>query len=123
MGGGCGSYFYWELGYSFIRMAVHAEISIVTISKRGDTSMSNEVAAAFNAIRKVQGIKATLTALGTQVEADSIDDLLTAVKAAHAAAKAAGAERVISTIRIDERLDKAQTLEDKVRSVERKLQQ
>lgn len=104
-------------------MAVHAEISIVTISKRGDTSMSKEVAAAFNAIRKVQGIKATLTALGTQVEADSIDDLLTAVKAAHAAAKAAGAERVISTIRIDERLDKSQTLEDKVRSVERKLQQ
>ena len=103
-------------------MAVHAEISIVPISKRGDTSMSKEVAAAFNAIRKIGGIKATLTALGTQVEAASIDDLLTAVKAAHTAAKAAGAERVISTIRIDERLDKTQTLEDKVRSVERKLQ-
>jgi uncharacterized protein YqgV (UPF0045/DUF77 family) len=47
--------------------------------------------------------------------------VLQAVKAAHRAARAAGAKRVISTVRIDERLDKTQTLEDKVRSVKRKL--
>jgi len=101
-------------------MTVHAEISIVPIGRR-DTSMSKEVAAAFDAIHKIKNIKANLTALGTQIEAKNLDSALQAVEAAHEAAKAAGAKRVISTVRIDERLDKPQTLQDKVKSVKRKL--
>jgi uncharacterized protein (TIGR00106 family) len=102
-------------------MTVHAEISIVPIVGGRDTSMSKEVAAAFDAIRRTRNIKANLTALGTQVEAKDLSSILQAVKVAHQAAKSAGARRVISTVRIDERLDKVQTLEDKVRSVKRKL--
>lgn len=102
-------------------MAVHAEISIIPITGGLDTGMSKEVAAAYDAIRGVRGIKATLTALGTQIEAEEFDDVLKALKAAHAAVKNAGAKRVISSIRIDERLDKSQTLQDKIESVERKL--
>lgn len=83
--------------------------------------MSKEVAAAFDAIREVKNLKTKLTALGTQVEAKDLGSVLQAVEAAHKAAKSAGAKRVISTVRIDERLDKAQTLQDKVRSVKRKL--
>lgn len=100
-------------------MAVHAEISVIPVT--GSTSMSKEVAAAFDAIRKTEGVKATLTALGTQIEARDIDAVLSAIKAAHRATKKAGAARIISSIRIDERLDKDQTLQDKVRSVKRKL--
>jgi uncharacterized protein (TIGR00106 family) len=103
-------------------MTVHAEISIVPIAGGRDTSMSKEVAAAFNAIRKTRNLKADLTALGTQVEAKDLGSVLQAVKAAHRAAKSAGAKRVISTVRIDERLDKDQTLQDKVKSVRRKLE-
>lgn len=103
-------------------MTVHAEISIVPISGGRDTSMSKEVAAAFDAIRKTRNLKADLTALGTQVEAKDLGCVLQAVKAAHRAAKSAGAKRVISTVRIDERLDKTQTLQDKVKSVKRKLE-
>ncbi|HJS68296.1 MAG TPA: MTH1187 family thiamine-binding protein [Nitrososphaera sp.] len=103
-------------------MTVHAEISIVPIAGGRDTSMSKEVAAAFDAIRKTRNLKADLTALGTQVEAKDLGSVLQAVKAAHRAAKSAGARRVISTLRIDERLDKAQTLQDKVKSVRRKLE-
>ncbi len=102
-------------------MTVHAEISIIPIAKSHDTGMSKEVAAAFDAIRKVPGVRATLTALGTQIEASRLDDILKAVKTAHDAARSAGADRVISTIRIDERHDKNQTLQDKVQSVEQKL--
>jgi uncharacterized protein YqgV (UPF0045/DUF77 family) len=40
--------------------------------------------------------------------------------AAHDSAKSAGAKRTISTIRIDERLDKPNTLEEKVQSVKTK---
>ena len=102
-------------------MTVHAEISIVPISKGQDTSMSKEVAAAFDAIRKIKNVKATLTALGTQIEAKDLGSVLLAVEAAHRAAKSAGTRRIISTVRIDERLDKDQTLQDKIRSVKQKL--
>lgn len=102
-------------------MTIHAEISIIPISQQGDTSMSKPIAAAFDAIRKVKGVSATLTPLGTQIEAGSLDDVLNAIKNAHEAAKRVGASRIISNIRIDERLDKVQTLQDKVHSVEQKL--
>ena len=102
-------------------MTVHAEISIVPIAGGRGTSMSNEVAAAFDAIRGIKNLKADLTALGTQVEAKDVGIVLEAVEAAHRAARSAGARRVISTIRIDERPDKAQTLEDKIKSVRQKL--
>jgi uncharacterized protein (TIGR00106 family) len=102
-------------------MTVHAEISIVPISKGLDTSMSNQVAAVFDAISKVKGLKATLTALGTQIEAKDLQVILLAIEVSHKAAKSKGALRVISTIRIDERLDKEQTLQDKIISVQRKL--
>ena len=104
-------------------MTVHAEISVIPISQKGGTSMSREIAAAFDAIRKTGGVKATLTALGTQVEAQDVDSVLSAIKAAHAAVINAGAARVISSIRIDERLDRHQTLEEKVSSVKRELGQ
>ena len=100
-------------------MAVHAEIRIIPISS--DSSMSREVAAAFAAISRTEGVKATLTALGTQLEGRDLDAVLAAVRAAHDAAKSAGVARIISTVKIDERLDKDQTLQDKVRSVEREL--
>jgi uncharacterized protein (TIGR00106 family) len=102
-------------------MAVHAEISVIPISKSGGTSMGREVALAFDAIRRTKGVKATLTALGTHMEADDISSVLAAIKAAHAAVKKAGAARIISSVRIDERLDKDQTLKGKVRSVEKRL--
>ncbi len=40
---------------------------------------------------------------------------------AHKAMKDLGIKRIISTIRIDERLDKTDTLEDRVNSVKEKL--
>lgn len=100
-------------------MTVHAEISVIPVT--GSTSMSREVALAFDAIKKTKGVRAALTALGTQMEAEDISAVLAAIKAAHAAVKKAGAARVISSIRIDERLDKDQSLEAKVRSVKKRL--
>ncbi len=103
-------------------MTLHAEISIVPISKDHDsTSMSKGVAAAFEAISKIESLKTTLTALGTQIEAKDLADILRAIEAAHRAAKSAGALRIISTIKIDERLDKDQSLQDKIISVKQKL--
>jgi len=96
---------------------IHAEISIVPIGT-GSTGISKEVAAAFDAIRKTKDIKTTkLTAMGTQVEANDMRAILNAIDAAHQAVKLTGAKRIISSIRIAERLDASKTLEDEVGSV------
>ena len=100
---------------------VNAEISIVPIGT-SDTSMSKEIAGAYDAIRNITNLKkVTLTPMSTQVESDKLDDIFQAIRAAHNSAKSVGAKRVISTIRIDERLDKPNILDDKVQSVETKV--
>ena len=86
------------------------------------TSISKEVAAAFDAIRKTKDIKTTkLTAMGTQIEANNLRPILDAIEAAHEAVKSTGAKRIISSIRIAERLDASRSLEDEVGSVTEKL--
>jgi uncharacterized protein (TIGR00106 family) len=100
---------------------VNAEISIVPIGT-SDTSMSKEIAAAYDAIRNLTNLKkVTLTPMSTQIESDKLDDIFQAIHVAHNSAKAVGAKRVISTIRIDERLDKPNVLDDKVHSVKTKV--
>lgn len=100
---------------------LHAEISIVPIGT-GSTGISKEVAAAFDAIRKTKGIKTTkLTAMGTQVEADDMRPILDAIEAAHEAVKSTGAKRIISSIKIAERLDASRRLDDEIDSVIKKL--
>jgi uncharacterized protein (TIGR00106 family) len=100
---------------------IHAEISILPVGT-GNTSISKEVAAAFDAIRNTKDIKTTkLTAMGTQIEANNIKVILNSIEAAHQAVKSTGAKRIISSIRIAERLDASRTLEDEVKSVTEKL--
>ena len=115
------------------QMIVHAEISVIPIGSATiisnelrekeikPTSMSKEIAVAFEAISQIKGIKVMLTSMGTQIESNNIQNVLKAVEVAHQAIKEIGVKRIISTIRIDERLDKAYTLEDKVKSVKEKL--
>lgn len=105
---------------------VVAEISIVPLGKRysGDelpTSIRNELAIAINAIKRVKGIKVMVTGMSTQMEANSIQDILKAVEYAHQSLKDKGVSRIISSIRIDERLDKSESLEERVNSVQEKL--
>lgn len=115
------------------QMIVHAEISVIPIGSATiishelrekeikPTSMSKEIAVAFEAISQIKDIKVMLTSMGTQIESNNIQNVLKAIEAAHQAIKEIGVKRIISTIRIDERLDKAYTLEDKVKSVKEKL--
>ena len=115
------------------QMIVHAEISVIPIGSATiisnelrekeikPTSMSKEIAVAFEAISQIKDIKVVLTSMGTQIESNNIQNVLKAVEVAHQAIKEIGVKRIISTIRIDERLDKAYTLEDKVKSVKEKL--
>jgi uncharacterized protein (TIGR00106 family) len=106
---------------SISEQTFHAEISVIPIGTSSGTSMSKEIAAAFDAIRKIKDIKSMLTPMGTQIETNNFANILTAIEAAHQAIRLAGAKRIITTVRIDERLDRSTSLEEKVDSVLQKL--
>jgi uncharacterized protein YqgV (UPF0045/DUF77 family) len=61
--------------------------------------------------------------MGTQIEANNMRAVLNAIDAAHQAVKSSGAKRLISTIRIAERIGASKTLEDEVESVIEKFGQ
>jgi uncharacterized protein (TIGR00106 family) len=102
---------------------IHAEISVIPIriGSETTTSMSKEIAAAFDAIQKIKGLKTMLTPMGTQIESNNFANILQAIEVAHQVVRTAGAKRIMSTIRIDERLDKSISLEEKVASVMEKI--
>ena len=99
-----------------------AEISIIPITTtNGDTSMSKEIALVYNAISQIQGLKIILTAMGTQIESNNLENILEAIKISHITLRNIGIERIMSSIRIDERLGKNNTLERKINSVKDKI--
>jgi len=87
------------------------------------TSMGSYVAAAVAAINKVKGLKCEITPMGTVMEADSLDPIFEAVKAAHEALTVKGILRVESTLIIDDRRDKPRIMKDKVNSVKKHMKQ
>lgn len=107
---------------------VVAEISVIPLGKKystdtmiDSTSIGKEVTIAFESIQKIPQVKVTLNAMGTEIEANNIKDILKSIDVAHQALKDIGIKRIISNIRIDERLDKTETLEDRINSVKEKL--
>ena len=97
---------------------VVAEISITPLGKRysnGElpTSIRNELAISIAAIKKIKGIKVMVTGMSTQMEADSIQDILKAIEYAHLSLMDIGISRIISSIHIDERYDKSQAVEER----------
>ena len=56
-----------------------------------------------------------------KMEAESIQDILKAIEYAHLSLKDIGIPRIISSIRLDERVDKLETVEERVDSVQEKL--
>ncbi len=68
------------------------------------------------------GLKTHLHAYGTNVEGEW-DAVFAAIKRCHEMVHGMGATRISTTLRIGTRTDRVQTMEDKVRSVERQLQQ
>lgn len=99
---------------------ISAELTIIPIGTPG-TSLSEYVAAAVAAMDEA-GIKYQLSGMGTLLEAGNPDELFDAIKIAHEAVFNAGSERVVTSVKIDDRRDRARTMADKVRSVEKKLE-
>ncbi|MDI6642871.1 MAG: MTH1187 family thiamine-binding protein [Candidatus Hodarchaeaceae archaeon] len=93
---------------------VIAELSVVPVGT-GSTGLSKYIAAALREVKRA-GVKYKLGPTSTVFEAD-IDRALKIAKAAHQAVIDAGVNRVITTLRVDERLDTPKSMEERVRRV------
>lgn len=82
-------------------------------------SVSAHVAACERVIREA-GLKSQLHAYGTNIEGEW-DAVMAAIKRCHERIHEMGAPRITTTIKLGTRIDRAQTMADKVRSVENKL--
>ncbi len=96
------------------------EISVVPIGTKSP-SLSQYVAGILKVLENEPGIKYQLTSMGTIIEADSTEKLLSVAGKMHAIPFSNEIKRVVTTIKLDERKDKELTMEGKVKSVEKKL--
>jgi uncharacterized protein (TIGR00106 family) len=96
------------------------EISVVPIGT-GTASVSRFVVRAIEVLKNEENIKYKLTPMGTIIESDSAEHLLTVAGKMHACVFEGEVKRVVTTIKLDERKDKELTMDGKVKSVEEKL--
>ena len=98
-------------------MAV-VELSIVPIGVE-KTSLSSYVAQALKVL-KTTSLEYHLTAMGTIISGD-LDEILKTIRLMHESCFKAGAMRVLTQIRIDDRRDKVGSPGQKIKSVMEKL--
>jgi len=96
-----------------------AEISVVPLGTK-TPSVSRYVARAVKVVEQEKDIKYEITAMGTIVEGD-LDRILAVVRKMHEETFGSGVTRVVTTVKIDDRRDKAQSMKGKVDSLKRKL--
>lgn len=82
-------------------------------------SVSEYVAECHRVLSKTN-LKTQLHAYGTNIEGEW-DEVMAAVKACHEAVHGLGAPRITTTIKLGTRVDRSQTMEEKVSSVYEKL--
>jgi len=95
------------------------EISVVPVGTPGP-SVSGFVAGALKILEGEEGIEYRLTPMGTILEGD-LDRLLVLAGRMHRSAFGPRVQRVVTTIKIDERTDKPLTMEGKLKAVSAKL--
>lgn len=97
-------------------MNVHVDLCVVPMGV--GVSVSRYIVACQDILDDFE-ISHTLHAYGTNVEGD-YDTVFKAIKACHEKIHAMGAPRITTSIKLGTRVDRNQTLSDKVESVETK---
>ncbi|MDV3104395.1 MTH1187 family thiamine-binding protein [Thermococcus waiotapuensis] len=86
----------------------------------GEKSLSRYVAEIVKLLG-TRGIKYQLTPMSTIIEVPTVEEAFEIIKEAHELMFKLGAQRVSTTVRIDDRRDRSVRMEDKVRSVMEKV--
>lgn len=95
------------------------EVSIVPIGT-SSPGLSNYVAGCIKVLAEEKDVKYQLTPMGTIMEGD-LDRLLQVVRRMHEQPFLEGIGRVVTTIKIDDRRDKASSMDAKVAAVREKI--
>ena len=95
------------------------EVAIIPLGT-GTPSVSKYVVQAVQVLRGEKDIKYELTAMGTIIEGD-LERLLALVRKMHEAVFTAGAVRVVTTVKIDDRRDKTSSVSSKMEALKREL--
>jgi len=98
-------------------MKVIADLCVVPLGV--GVSVSEYVAACEKVLKKA-GLKIHLHAYGTNIEGDW-DKVFKAIKRCHEVVHQMGAPRITTTLKFGTRTDRHQTMEEKVKSVKRRL--
>lgn len=91
-------------------MTVIARFEVIPVR---DGSLSEDIAQAIDALDEFD-VSYELTATDTVIEADEVDDVFDAIRAAHNAVES---DRIITSLEVDEYQDREQKAEDRVESV------
>ncbi|ADL12799.1 MTH1187 family thiamine-binding protein [Acetohalobium arabaticum] len=97
------------------------EVTVVPLGTE-DASLSKYVAGCQQVLVEEEGIEYQLTPMGTIIEGD-LDTIFAVVKKLHETPFDEGAVRVSTSIKIDDRRDKEASMDQKIDSVESKLEQ
>jgi uncharacterized protein (TIGR00106 family) len=96
-----------------------ADLTVIALG-RPDASASAYIAAIQRRLAQQDRVKYVMHAMGTSLEGETAD-ILAVVGELHAVPFELGVPRVYTVLKLDERRDKAQTLEDKVAAVQKLL--
>ncbi len=98
-------------------MKVIADLCVVPLGV--GVSVSAHVAACQRVLREA-GLKHVMHAYGTNIEGEW-DEVFAAIKKCHEVVHGMGVPRITTTLKVGTRVDREQTMEEKMRSVEEKL--
>jgi len=98
-------------------MKAIADLSVIPLGV--GLSLSSYVAACERVLREA-GLEPQLHANGTNVEGEW-DDIMAALKRCHEVLHDMGVPRIATNLRLGTRIDRASSMDDKVRSVEEKI--
>jgi uncharacterized protein (TIGR00106 family) len=96
-----------------------ADLTVIALG-RSDPSASAYIAEIQRRLARQDRVRYAMHAMGTSLEG-STADILAIVGELHAVPFELGIPRVYTVLKLDERRDREQTLEDKVESVRRRL--
>jgi uncharacterized protein (TIGR00106 family) len=100
-----------------MREQIIAEVSIVPLGT-ASPSVSQYVAGCHKVLKKAEGISYQLNPMGTIIQGP-LGRVLEVIQQMHEVPFDMGAQRVSTLIKIDDRRDKLQTMDDKTQAVER----
>jgi uncharacterized protein (TIGR00106 family) len=96
-----------------------ADLTVIALG-RAEASASAYIAEIQRRLARQDRVKYVMHAMGTSLEGTTAD-ILAVVGELHAVPFELGIPRVYTVLKLDERRDREQTLEDKVASVQRRL--